>query len=59
MAVAVFERFRGDLRGALLQCGSGRELVERGFACDVELAAEYGVSGAVPMLREGSFSLIP
>ena len=49
LAVAAFERFRGDLRRALLGCGSGRELVEAGFCCDVELAAEYRVSPAVPM----------
>jgi 2-phosphosulfolactate phosphatase len=55
MAVAAFEYFRGDLLRALLRCGSGRELVDRGFACDVELAAEYGVSVAVPMLRDGRF----
>jgi 2-phosphosulfolactate phosphatase len=55
MAVAAFEHFRGDLQGALLQCGSGRELVERGFRCDVELAAEFGVSSAVPRLAGDRF----
>jgi 2-phosphosulfolactate phosphatase len=55
LAVAAFERFRGDLRGTLLCCGSGKELVERGFRCDVELASEYGVSSAVPMLADDRF----
>lgn len=50
LAVAAFERFRSDLAGTLSRCGSGQELIERGFACDVELAAEYAVSSAVPML---------
>jgi 2-phosphosulfolactate phosphatase len=55
LAVAAFERFRGDLAGALSRCGSGEELVEGGFGCDVELAAEYGVSSAVPMLAGDRF----
>ena len=50
LAVAAFERFRDDLGGALSRCGSGRELVESGFRCDVELASEYAVSSAVPMV---------
>jgi 2-phosphosulfolactate phosphatase len=50
MAAAAFEHFRGDLLETLLRSASGRELVERGFRCDVEMAAEFGVSAAVPML---------
>jgi 2-phosphosulfolactate phosphatase len=49
-AIAAFESARGDLRARLFGCVSGRELVERGFGCDVELAAELGVSNSVPML---------
>jgi len=55
MAAAAFEHFRGDLGRALRECASGRELIERGFACDVELAAELGVSEAVPRLVGGVF----
>jgi 2-phosphosulfolactate phosphatase len=55
LAVAAFERFRSDLAGTLSRCGSGQELIERGFACDVELAAEYGVSSTVPMLAGDRF----
>jgi len=55
LAVAAFERFRGDLAGALSRCGSGKELVEKGFRCDVELASEYAVSSAVPMLAGDRF----
>jgi 2-phosphosulfolactate phosphatase len=55
LAVAAFEHFRGDLAGALSRCGSGKELVEGGFRCDVELASEYGVSSAVPMLMGDRF----
>jgi 2-phosphosulfolactate phosphatase len=55
LAVACFERFRGDLSGALRKSSSGKELIERGFAGDVELAAEYNVSTAVPRLVGRSF----
>ena len=48
MAIAVFERFRNSLHDALIRSTSGKELVGRGFAGDVEVAAEYGVSAAVP-----------
>jgi 2-phosphosulfolactate phosphatase len=54
-AVAAFERFRDDLAGALSRCGSGKELVEGGFRCDVDLASAYGVSSAVPMLAGDRF----
>jgi len=33
----------------------GANLLERGYPDDVELAAELGVSGAAPWLREGRF----
>jgi 2-phosphosulfolactate phosphatase len=55
MAVAAFGRFRGEFGDALSRCGSGRELVEKGFALDVELAAEFAVSGVAPMLVDGRF----
>jgi len=54
-AVAAFERHRRNLHDVLMRCGSGRELVARGFARDVELAAEWGASGAAPVLREDRF----
>jgi phosphosulfolactate phosphohydrolase-like enzyme len=33
---------------ALRRCVSGRELIERGFPDDVELAGQVDVSGSVP-----------
>ena len=54
-AIATFVRFRQNLGGALFRCGSGKELVERGFSLDVELAAEYAVSRVVPMLTGDRF----
>ena len=44
-----------DLPRLLAECGSGREIIERGFAHDVALAAEVDVSAAAPTLVEGAF----
>jgi 2-phosphosulfolactate phosphatase len=55
LAVAVFERFRHDLHDAITGSASGRELVARGFIRDIELAAEYSSSSAVPVLQEDRF----
>lgn len=40
----------------LVDTPSGRELIERGFAEDVEIAAALDVSRTVPVLRDGSFT---
>jgi 2-phosphosulfolactate phosphatase len=50
LAAATFERFRPNLLHALSRCRSGRELANRGFVRDIELAAMYGVSSAIPVL---------
>ena len=56
VAVAAFERFRNRLYEAIRDCVSGRELVERGFERDIELAADYAVSEAVPVFRADRFT---
>jgi 2-phosphosulfolactate phosphatase len=61
-ADAACEVFRGaeaDLLGRLRACSSGRELIERGFASDVELAAAVGVSRCVPVLSGKAFVALP
>jgi len=55
LAVAAFERFRCNLHDVLARCCSGKELLKRGFARDVALAAEYRASTAAPLLREDRF----
>jgi 2-phosphosulfolactate phosphatase len=55
-AVAAFSHFQGNLMETLLGCGSGKELVQRGFALDVELAADYAVSSAAPRLVNDRFT---
>ena len=54
-AVAAFEAAASHLAALLHQCSSGKELVELGFAPDVELAGQLDVSDSVPILREGAF----
>lgn len=54
-AVAAFNHARGDLRTALQRCGSGRELIERGFAEDVVLAAQFDASDNAPCLTDGAY----
>ena len=45
-----------DVPAAVRGCVSGRELVERGFAADVDIAVEIAASEAVPLLVKGVFS---
>jgi 2-phosphosulfolactate phosphatase len=54
-AVAAFEHAAADLEAFLRCCGSGRELVERGFVGDVTLAAALDASDCAPELVDGAF----
>ncbi|MBV9545997.1 MAG: 2-phosphosulfolactate phosphatase [Chloroflexi bacterium] len=56
IAEAAFVHARGDLARSLHECESGRELIDLGFAEDVELASELNVSRCVPRLRDGAFA---
>jgi len=51
-----FEAAKKDLPAILCGCVSGVELIERGFAQDVQLAAEHDCSVAAPTLRDGAYS---
>lgn len=54
-AEAAFRSAKPRLLQTLQECSSGRELCERGFASDVEIAAELHVSDAVPFLSDGAY----
>ena len=41
----------------LRDCRSGRELIGRGFAEDVEVALEFNGSAVVPVLRDGAYGV--
>jgi len=47
-AIAAFEHAGQPLTEVIARSGSGRELIERGFSGDVDLAAEVDVSGHLP-----------
>ncbi|MGE3802578.1 MAG: 2-phosphosulfolactate phosphatase [Candidatus Kapaibacterium sp.] len=55
VAANLFESTRNNLEETLLNCSSGRELVDRGFREDVQIAAELNASQNVPTLREGRY----
>lgn len=57
LAVAGFQAVQGDVGRLVHQCGSGQELIARGFAKDVQLAAALNVSRCAPQLIEGAYSL--
>jgi 2-phosphosulfolactate phosphatase len=54
-ARAAFVGARPRLAEALRACASGVELIEQGFADDVEIAAALDASTTVPVLKDGAF----
>ena len=44
-----------NLDAVIRDCLSGRELIERGFAIDVDLALQSEVSAVAPVLRDGTY----
>ena len=55
LAQAAFLSLSNNLAALLRTCSSGRELIERGFPGDVELAAQVNVSDAAPVLIDGAY----
>lgn len=51
----VWRSAQPDLDARIRDCLSGRELIERGFEIDVELALQREVSAVAPVLRDGAF----
>ena len=56
-AVACFAHHQTNLLDVLLRCGSGKELVGRGFAEDVHIAGQFNVSTIAPVLVNGAYQL--
>jgi 2-phosphosulfolactate phosphatase len=54
-AIDAFEASRGNLLAALMSCGSGRELKEKGYETDIELAAQLDASEVIPRLAGKAF----
>lgn len=55
VAAAAFERVAHRLVDEISLCSSGRELIERGFQRDVELACGLDISRIVPVLKDDAF----
>jgi 2-phosphosulfolactate phosphatase len=56
VAALAFEQHAAEPHPGLADTPSARELVERGYGSDVELAGALDVSQTVPVLRDGSFT---
>ena len=56
LAVATHDAVEDDLLDALRDCASGRELVDQGYAEDVDVAAGIDASAVVPVLEAGVFT---
>jgi 2-phosphosulfolactate phosphatase len=54
-ALSAYLNVKPDLKHMLKQCGSGRELIARGFELDVEIASELDVSGCAPTLVDNAY----
>lgn len=54
-AEAAFRLHLSSLGDVLGRIGSGIELIEKGMAANVALAAEYDISTTAPRLREGAY----
>jgi len=54
-AAAAFCAVQAQLADTLRRCASGKELIMRGFAADVDLASRLDCSTAVPLLCEGAY----
>lgn len=52
LAVAVYQSAKRDLSAILAGTGSGRELIAKGYAEDVDIAACLHISDAVPILNQ-------
>jgi 2-phosphosulfolactate phosphatase len=58
IAEAAFLGSREQLSSILGGCTSAIELIERGFAADVELAGAFNASSCVPRLNEGAYARV-
>ncbi|OKH36757.1 hypothetical protein NIES2101_36750 [Calothrix sp. HK-06] len=55
IAVAAYRYAQPNLKSLLKQCGSGIELIKRGFEQDVDLATELDVSNCIPTLIDRAY----
>jgi 2-phosphosulfolactate phosphatase len=54
-AMSVYQGVTLSLRSHIQDCGSGQELIRKGFESDVDLAASVDVSDSIPLLTNGAY----
>lgn len=55
VAIAAYQHAQPQLKSWVKQCGSGQELIGKGFETDVDLAVEVNVSNGVPRLIDQAY----
>ena len=55
LAVSAYQSIRSSIVKLMKQCSSGKELIERGFERDVDLASQINVSNSIPTLINGAY----
>ena len=55
VAASAYKASKNELSSIVRASTSGRELIERGFATDVEIALEVGRSSCAPKLNQGVY----
>jgi 2-phosphosulfolactate phosphatase len=55
-AIVTFDAFADDLPDAIRSASSGKELIERGYPEDCDLATQLNISNTVPILIERAFT---
>jgi 2-phosphosulfolactate phosphatase len=55
LAVIAYQGVQPNLGNLIRQCGSGKELIDRGFERDVDLAVDLNISDCVPTLVDGAY----
>lgn len=54
-AERMFTAAGGEAKDLLRSCASAREIIDRGYAADVELAVDFDCSDVVPVLENGQY----
>ncbi|MEO5952284.1 MAG: 2-phosphosulfolactate phosphatase [Chloroflexia bacterium] len=54
-AMIAYGNFAEEIYATLRECSSGKELIERGFTNDIDLAANLNISTSAPRLIDGAY----
>jgi 2-phosphosulfolactate phosphatase len=54
-ALAIYQSRQANLLDTVRSCSSGKELVERGFSKDIDLACDFNISDRVPVFKNDHY----